>query len=71
MDQYFGVELLKDAWGKPQNVRQIFPREKYKINSCGLSDLQIAPYGIKIKSEVPQVCQKNNLLSTVIFRVLI
>jgi len=39
-------------------------REKYKIISYDLSNLQLASCGIKINSEVPEVFQKNNLLST-------
>jgi hypothetical protein len=33
-------------------------REKYKISSCGLLDLQFTPCGIKTNSKVPVVCKK-------------
>jgi hypothetical protein len=33
-------------------------REKCKISSCGLLDLQLANFDIKINSEICEVCQK-------------
>jgi hypothetical protein len=46
-------------------------KKNCKINHCGLSDLQLVPCGIKMKSKVLEVCQKkNNLLPTVIFHPL-
>ena len=35
-----------------------------------LPDLQLAHYGIKMNLEVPDICQKDNLLTTVKFRPL-
>jgi hypothetical protein len=52
-------------WNMP--VKIIIIREKYKISSWGLLDLQFTPCGIKTNSKVPMVCKKNNLVPTVKF----
>jgi hypothetical protein len=44
--------------------------KKCKISNNGLPDLQLALCGIKMNSEVFEVCQKNNLLPTVKLRPL-
>jgi hypothetical protein len=45
-------------------------REKYKISSRGLLDLQFTPCGIKTNSKVHVVCKKNNLVHTIKFHQL-
>jgi hypothetical protein len=38
-----------------------FQKKKYKISQCDLPKLQIVICYIKVNSNVPRVCQKNNL----------
>jgi len=43
-------------------------RKKYKINSCGLPDLQLTLCGIKMNLDIPMVRQKYKSLFLVKFR---
>jgi hypothetical protein len=45
-------------------------RKKCKISPRGLPDLHFALCGIKMNLDVPNICEKNNLLLTIKFRPL-
>lgn len=63
------IEVLNTKSKKAYNFSEIFLKGK-NCKSIHLPGLQIAQYGIKMNSDITEICQNNNLLLTIKLRPL-